>query len=70
MADLDLEIYYWLKNLSTLHAAVIGGIVSGLVIVFCQWFFRWQFQNIKVDVETHNRLLSVAKGEWQENIRQ
>ena len=50
MAGLDLEIYYWLKNLSALHAAVIGGIVSGLVIVFCQWFFRWQFQNIKVDV--------------------
>ena len=70
MSGLDVEIVFWLENLSTLDAALIAGVVSGLIIIFSQWYFRRIIHNFKADVERYSRLDKVAKGDWPEHIRQ
>lgn len=70
MSGLDVEIVFWFRNLSALDAALIAGVVSGLIIVFSQWYFRRIIHNFKVDVERYRRLDKVAKGDWPEHIRQ
>ena len=70
MSGFDVELYYWLKNISPLEAAVIGVIISGLIIVFIQWLFRWHIQREKVSLNEVKRLNERIQGDWPEQIRQ
>ena len=64
-----LDLYYWLKDISHVEAAVIGGVISGIIIVFCQWYFRWAIRDFKKDTEKAKRLHAIATGEWPEHIQ-
>ena len=64
-----LDLFYWLKDISHLEAAVIGGVVSGIIIVFCQWYFGRIIRDFKKDTEEAKRLYAVAKGDWPEHIQ-
>ena len=69
MSGLDLDLYYWLKSISPLEAAVIGGVISGTIIVLCQWHFGRIIHDAKKDTEESKRLHAVAEGDWPEHIR-
>ena len=51
MSGWDLGLYYWLKNMSLLEAGVAGGVISGLIILLCQWQFGRIIRDAKKDTE-------------------